>query len=80
MSYDYRSSFETDLTNTPGLGQDAYGLTNANVSFTADKLSVSLFARNLFNVYYTETKARNFAYLDLGGAPRTYGVRVTYKL
>jgi len=80
VSYDWRSRFETDLPNTPGLAQPAYGLTNANLSFTKDSWSVSVFGRNLFDVYYTETKAINFAWGDLGGAPRTYGVRFTYKL
>lgn len=80
VSYDWRSRFETDLTNTPGLAQKAYGLTNANLSFARDDWSVSLFGRNLFNVYYTETKARNFAWGDLGGAPRTYGIRLTYRM
>jgi len=80
VSYDWRSRFETDLPNTPGLAQPAYGLTNANLGFTKDNWSVSVFGRNLFNVYYTETKAINFAWGDLGGAPRTYGVRFTVKL
>ena len=80
VSYDWRSRFETDLANTPGLAQASYGLTNANLGFTHDDWSVALFGRNLFNVYYTETKARNFAWGDLGGAPRTYGLRFTYRM
>jgi len=80
LSYDWRSKFATDLPNTPGLWQSAYGLTNANITYTHDAWSVSLYGRNLANVYYTETKARNFAWGDLGGAPRTYGLRAIFKL
>ena len=80
MSYDWRSKFATDLPNTPGLWQSAYGLTNANITYTHEAWSVSLYGRNLANVNYADTKARNFAWGDLGGAPRTYGVRVIFKL
>ncbi|WP_176594214.1 TonB-dependent receptor [Sphingobium sp. EM0848] len=80
VSYDWRSHFSTDFTNTPGLGQDAYGLTDANLTLTKGNWSASLYARNLFNVVYAETKARNFAWVAYGGQPRTYGVRFGWKM
>jgi iron complex outermembrane receptor protein len=80
VSYDWRSHFSTDFPNTPGLGQKAYGLTNANLTFSRQNWSVSLYGRNLFNVVYAETKARNFAWVAYGGQPRTYGVRLTWKM
>ena len=80
LSYDWRSKVQNALDNTAFLGQRAYGLTNANISFARSNWSASLFARNLFNVYYTDNHSLNFAYVAFGGQPRTYGIRLTYRL
>jgi len=80
VSYDWRSRFETDLPNTPGLAQPAYGLIGANVTFSKDNWSIGAFGRNLGNTHYAETYARGFSWVYLGGAPRTYGVRFTYEM
>ncbi len=80
VSYDWRSHYATDFLNTVGLDQKAFGLTNADLTFDHGNWTASLFGRNLFNVVYADTKSRNFAYIAYGGAPRTYGVRVTFKM
>lgn len=80
ISYDWRAHYQTDFLNTPGLAQESYGLTNADLTFRRDNWSASIFGRNLFNIAYADTKARNFAYIAYGGAPRTYGVRFTYQM
>ncbi|KEQ53903.1 TonB-dependent receptor [Sphingobium chlorophenolicum] len=80
VSYDWRSEYQTDFLNTPGLGEESYGLTHVDLTFRRDNWSASIFGRNLFNIEYADTKARNFAYIAYGGAPRTYGVRFTYQM
>ena len=80
MSYDWRSKVENALDNTAFLGQGAYGLTNVYLSFAKDNWTASVFGRNLFDVYYTDNHSLNFAYVAFGGQPRTYGVRLTYRL
>lgn len=80
VSYDWRSHFFTDFLNTPGLDQKSYGLTNANLTFSRDNWSASIYGRNLFNVNYADTYGQTFAWVAYGGAPRTYGVRLTWKM
>ncbi len=80
VSYDWRSHFSTDFPNTPGLGQKAYGLTNANLTLDHKNWSVSVYGRNLFNVVYADTKARNVVWEQWGGVPRTYGIRLSWKM
>ena len=77
VSYDYRSNFVVDFLNTPGLAQSGYGLTGADLTFSRENWTVSLFGRNLGNVAYADTKSRNLVYIAYGGQPRTFGVRVT---
>lgn len=80
LSYDWRSGFFTDLANNPITHIDSYGLTNANLTYVADKWSVGVFGTNLFNVDYAYGIGFNTAYAKWGGAPRTLGVRLTAKL
>ncbi|GGD77176.1 TonB-dependent receptor [Croceicoccus mobilis] len=79
VSYDYRSGFDSDLANSPELRVDGYGLLNANLTYVADNWSLGIWGRNLANVAYAEAKGRAFSYVEWGGQPRTFGVRVTGK-
>jgi iron complex outermembrane receptor protein len=80
LAYDWRSSFYSDLQNTPELRQQAYGLLNANLNYDVGKWSLGIFARNLANVEYLDVGGRNLAYDRWGGQPRTFGVRATLKI
>jgi len=80
LAYDWRSSFYSDLQNTPELRQKSYGLLNANLNYDAGKWSLGIFARNLTNVEYLDVGGRNLAYVSWGGQPRTFGVRATLKI
>lgn len=77
VGYSWRSGFYTDLVNTPQLGQDSYGLLDANLTYFRDNWTVGVFGRNLANVDYADIKGRNLAYVEWGGEPRTFGVRFT---
>ncbi|MES2257011.1 MAG: TonB-dependent receptor [Pseudomonadota bacterium] len=77
VSYDWRSSYVADFLNTRGTTQGAYGVVNANLSFKKGDWSVELYGRNLGNVYYTDNISAATTYQDVGGSPRTYGVRLT---
>ena len=57
----------------------SYGLTDGNLSFNRDNWSVSVFAKNMFNVDYADLKTRSFAWIEYGGEPRTFGIRLTWK-
>lgn len=80
LAYDWRSSFYSDLQNTPELRQKAYGLLNANLNYDAGDWSLGIFGRNLANVEYLDVGGRNLAYVAWGGQPRTFGVRATLKI
>jgi iron complex outermembrane receptor protein len=80
VGYSWRSGFFTDLPNTPQLRQSSYGLLDANLSYVTDKWTVGLFGRNLGNTDYADIKGHNFAYVEWGGQPRTFGIRFTTKL
>lgn len=80
VSYDWRSGFFTDLANNPLTYIDGYGLMNASLTYDAGKWTVGLFGTNLANVDYAIAKGFSFAYAKWGGAPRTFGLRVTAKL
>lgn len=69
----------TDPLSTYYLGQPTYGLTNASIGVRTldDRLSLSLWARNLFNYKYTTDSTlgtTNAPPTWALGEPRTYGV------
>ena len=75
----YKSSYFWEPDNR--LKQDAYHLISASLTWTANdpRYSVQLFGRNLGDKYYFASGAEgsNDAYLP--GAPRTYGVTMSYR-
>jgi iron complex outermembrane receptor protein len=78
VSYDWRSRQATDLQNSAVSWEQDYRLVNANLAFTRGNWSVSLYGRNLFNVDYWDNRQISVSYVEFGGAPRTFGGRVTY--
>ena len=80
LSYAWRDDFFTDVNNTPELAQDAYGLFDASLSYRRDNWSVSLFGRNLNDEEYIDVAiGPGFGNLSWGGAPRTYGIDISYE-
>jgi iron complex outermembrane receptor protein len=75
----------TDAGSTIWLGQKTYGLTNASIGIRRldDRLSVSAWVKNLFDVKYTNNKtlgSTNTAPTWLSGDPRTFGATVSVRL
>jgi iron complex outermembrane receptor protein len=79
-SYDWRSGSFDDFTNTPVLFIPGYGLVDANLTYEQMQWKISVFGRNLANTVYSEQRGRNFAYVEWGGQPRTYGVELSFHL
>lgn len=78
VSYAWRDDFFTDVANTPELGQDAYGLLDASLTYDSGSTwSLSVFGRNLTKSEYIDVAiGPGFGNLAWGGAPRTYGVEL----
>jgi len=87
LAYSYRDKL-TSVLVSPTLGRiydvDAYGLLDARVTLapaSGGPWSVTLYGRNLADEEYDVT--RNFFLPDnaigIAGAPRTYGIRVSWK-
>lgn len=79
IAYDWKSSYVTDLQNTPALEQGSYGLLNASLTYEQDGWSVGIFGRNLTNVEYFDLGSRSVAYVAYGGQARTYGIRASFE-
>ncbi|MFC0306013.1 TonB-dependent receptor [Rhizorhabdus histidinilytica] len=82
-SYEYTSSFFFDNNNSPVTRVHSYELVNANLDFTpaGSSWTFSLWGKNLTDELYVRhtTAVFNTGYV-LYGAPRTYGVAVTWKM
>ncbi len=73
------SSYIANVTLLPGSLQPAFTLVNASLALeTSEKLSVSLFANNLFDKYYATLRSQAplqaNTFIIFPGEPRTYGV------
>jgi iron complex outermembrane receptor protein len=80
-SYDYRDGYYNDALNTPIIKQDGYGLLDASVTYRSadERLRVMLFGRNLADEKYFDFALFNtLTTVTWGGAPRTWGLRVSY--
>jgi len=82
-SYDFRDSYFNDALNSPIIEQDGYGLVDASVTYrNADgRLRVMLFGKNLADEdYFDFALVNTLTTQTWGGAPRTWGLRVSYGL
>lgn len=73
------SSYIANVTLLAGSLQPAYTVVNASLALeNSDKLSVSLFANNLFNEYYATLRSQAplqaNTFIIFPGEPRTYGI------
>jgi len=83
VAYSWRDDYMTDLYNKPWLQQESFGLLDASLTYTSpsEKVRVSVYGKNLSDEEYFDYAA-DVGALDSarwGGAPRTYGVRVSYQ-
>ena len=87
VSYSYKSEFDFDLTPGDATNRidenehDSYGLLNARVAYVAGsgKWSVGVWGRNLADEeYFDEVVSFATAVRATVGAPRTYGVDLTF--
>lgn len=79
-TYSRRSSFFTDLVNTPALEVPATDTVDASLNYDLEHWKLTLFGRNLTNAKYFDTSFNtNWAYVVFGGEARRYGVEVSFK-
>lgn len=82
VEYSYQDDFFFDNNNAPISRIDAYGLVNANLEWSSndDGWSVGLWGKNLNDELYPSRVDPIFGsrYVTLG-APRTYGVSLTWR-
>ena len=82
VSYNWVDEYFNDALNSRIIRQPSYGLVDASVSWENAKRNwvVSLFGRNLADEEYFDFALDNALTTQTwGGAPRTFGVRVTYR-
>lgn len=80
-SYWWTDEYYNDALNAEIIKQDAYGLIDANVTWTnADgNVKVSLFGRNLADEEFFDFGLDNaLTTLTWGGMPRNFGIRLSY--
>ena len=85
LGYRYQSAIYFNAFKDDALRQDGYGLVDASVSFDSLKKSwyLEMFVRNLTDKLYAETILRQdpiVGTLRSWGAPRTFGIRVGYRM
>ncbi|NJL28146.1 MAG: TonB-dependent receptor [Thermoanaerobaculia bacterium] len=79
--YSYRSAFFNDITNSPLIEEDGYGLVNARVTWSppSDRWELALFGTNLGDESYLEHGAISPAVglaTGISGRPREWGLNV----
>lgn len=80
LSYSYKSSFFTDVPNTPSLAQKAYGLFDSSASLEHGPWRGTLFVRNIANTRYIDFGSTFTFGPELYFArPRTYGLELAFK-
>ena len=71
------SDFYTDAKNTNKI--DGYYLVNLRLGYKSPSFDVALWCKNLFDKEYYTSKSEIVGTLAEDGAPRSFGVRVTYR-
>jgi iron complex outermembrane receptor protein len=84
VSYSYRSRTFYDATNTMAIAQPGYGLLDARTTLTFDNgFQLAAFGKNLTNRVYQQNGVDFVSSLGFDiayfGAPRTYGVELSWK-
>ena len=84
LSYSYKGEYDFDFVAGPRealLTQDDYGLLNGRATYKPDhgKWAIALFAHNMTDEDYYDDNVANGAGIRVNrGAPRTYGVELSY--
>ena len=79
-SYAWQDSQYSDVANTEILAQDSYGLFDASLALQRDSYRVAVFGRNLSDEDYFDIRSTGLSFPTYGGAPRTYGVEISFEL
>ena len=79
-NYSWQDDYFTGASNSPDFLIDSYGLVNASIGFeTSDKRwRLSLWGNNLSDKEYVLIRGTSGAIGEYFGAPRTYGVTLTF--
>ena len=76
----WQDSQYSDVANTEILAQDSYGLFDASLALQRESYRIALFGRNLSDEEYFDIRSTGLSYPTYGGAPRTYGVEISFEL
>ena len=86
VTYSYKSAYQFDFSAHPStsrLRQDGYGLLNARASYVApgEQWTVSLWGNNITDEddYFMDIVANNAGIRGSHGAPRTWGIDISYR-
>ena len=82
-SYSYTDDFFNNATNSESIRTDSYGLLDISVGYTPpdSSLKVTVFGKNVTDELYHDFALDNaLTSATWGGAPDTYGVRISYSL
>ena len=67
-----------NVSLTPELEQDGFGIVDASITYTHGPWEASVFGRNIGNTFYADIRSRGTGFQAYGGSPRTYGVQLGY--
>ncbi|RZF63652.1 TonB-dependent receptor [Sphingomonas populi] len=80
VDYSYRSSYFTDVLNTPSLKVNGYGTLGASASADLGKVRVTVFGQNLTDARYFDLANTLLVPIRYGGESRTFGMTIGYKI
>jgi len=84
IEHDFRSEYKNLVTERdPFFINDARKLTNLRFGINYSSLSVNLWISNIFDEEYTTLKTQDLVLnlkREIWGAPRTVGIRISYKI
>lgn len=83
LDYNYKSETNSTLDGDPRYAHDDYGLWGASLAFNDSRRGweLSVFVRNITDEFVTRAVFRNGDGISrLTGMPRTYGVRIQYRI
>ncbi|RME65080.1 MAG: TonB-dependent receptor [Alphaproteobacteria bacterium] len=79
VAYTWKDSFFTDVRNIPTLAQPSYGLLDMSLTYQMDHWRVALFGKNITRTEFVDVRSRIFNFQSFGGAPRTWGMEMSFQ-
>ena len=81
FSYSWQDEYYTGASNVPDFLIDSYSLINARLGYSWDsgRWRIDLWGKNLGDEDYVRIRGNSGALAEFFGAPRTYGISLTYQ-